>query len=658
MQRISDSHKPQTVSEILRDQGRLTKDVAGARINGSLVDLHTAVTENAEINPVLIDDRDALTLIRHSAAHVMAEAVQSLFPGTQVTFGPATDTGFYYDFDRPDGQFTEADLEKIEAAMRKIVDADQPFRRQVVSRDEAESLFAKKGEKYKVEHIGRLEGEITLYQHGDWVDLCAGPHVPSTGFIRAFKLTSVAGAYWRGDERNPMLQRIYGTAFASQKELDAHIRALEEAKKRDHRKLGKELGLIGFHRLAPASPFFLPRGAQIYNRLVDYLRGLYRQYDYLEVITPQVFERELFEISGHLPEYTENMFLAASAESLEQAAERIVKGAEQNSAEARDHLQRDLRYALKPMNCPGHCLIYGMTRRSYRDLPLRIADFGRLHRFERSGVTQGLTRVRTFAQDDGHIFCTLDQVQSEISTFLDLVQAVYEDFKFSSVRVMIATRPDHRLGSDEMWDRAEQALKVAVQAKGFPFEIAEGEGVFYGPKIEFHLNDALGRPWQLGTIQVDFNMPERFGLNYVGEDNTQHRPVMLHRAILGSVERFLGVLIEHLGGAFPTWLAPEQAIILTVSEKFNQYANEVLETLKKAGIRAVADLSDDKLGAKIRSARNMRYPYIAVVGAREQEERGVALRSRDQNQDLGFMNLETVIALIAKDAALPGGRGQ
>lgn len=658
MDNSNDPNKSYTVGEKLREKGLLTPKVVAARVQGVLTDLHTTVTADAEVVPVLIEDRDALALIRHSASHVMADAVQRLFPGTQVTFGPATDNGFYYDFDRPEGQFSDADLEQIEGAMRQITAANQPFRRQVVSRAEAEKLFGEKGEKYKVEHLGRLEGEITLYRHGEWVDLCAGPHVPSTGSIGAVKLTSVAGAYWRGDERNPMLQRIYGTAFATQKELDDYLRSLEEAKQRDHRKLGKELHLIGFHRLAPASPFFLPRGADLYNRLVDYLRGLYRQYDYMEVITPQVYESELFEISGHLPNYAENMFLAASAESLEQAAERMVKGSEQSVIEARNHLQRDLRYAIKPMNCPGHCLMFGMTRRSYRELPLRIADFGRLHRFERSGVTQGLTRVRTFSQDDGHIFCTLDQIQSEISVFLDLVQSVYRDFKFSSVRVKIATRPDHRLGSEEMWDRAEQALKLAVESKGLPFEIAEGEGVFYGPKIEFHLNDALGRPWQLGTIQVDFNMPERFGLSYIGEDNTQHCPVMLHRAILGSVERFLGVLIEHLGGAFPTWLSPEQVIVLTVSEKFNAYAKEVQEILKKGGVRAVVDLSDDKLGAKIRTARNMRYPYIAVVGAREAQDKGVALRSRDQNQDLGFMSLEAVIALIENDAKTRGGRSQ
>jgi threonyl-tRNA synthetase len=658
MDNSNDPNKPNTVGERLREKGLLTPEVVAARVQGVLTDLHTVVTADADIVPVLIGDRDALALIRHSASHVMADAVQRLFPGTQVTFGPATETGFYYDFDRPDGQFSEADLEQIDKLMRQITAANQPFQRQVASRAEAEKLFTEKGEKYKVEHLARLEGEITLYRHGDWVDLCAGPHLPSTGLIRAFKLTSVAGAYWRGDERNPMLQRIYGTAFASQKELDAYLHSLEEAKQRDHRKLGRELNLIGFHRLAPASPFFLPRGAEIYNRLVDYLRDLYRQYDYLEVITPQVYESELFEISGHLPNYAENMFLAASAESLEQAAERMVKGSEESVIEARNHLQRDLRYAIKPMNCPGHCLMFGMTRRSYRELPLRIADFGRLHRFERSGVTQGLTRVRTFAQDDGHIFCTLDQIQSEISAFLDLVQSVYRDFNFSSVRVMIATRPDHRLGSEEMWDRAEQALKLAVESKGLPFEIADGEGVFYGPKIEFHLSDALGRPWQLGTIQVDFNMPERFDLSYVGEDNIQHCPVMLHRAILGSVERFLGILIEHLGGAFPTWLSPEQVAVLTVSEKFNGYAQEVQEILKKRGVRAVVDLSDDKLGAKIRTARNMRYPYLAVVGAREAQDKGVALRSRDQNMDLGFMSLEAVIALIENDAKERGGRSQ
>jgi threonyl-tRNA synthetase len=586
----------------------------------------------------------------------MADAVQRLYPGTKVTFGPAVENGFYYDFDRKDGQFTEEDFEKIEAAMREIIAADQPFRREVIEKGDARELLTKMGETYKVEHLDRLQGEISLYRHGDWVDLCEGPHVPSTGFLRAVKLTSVAGAYWRGDERNPMLQRIYGTAFPSEKALGAHLKALEQARARDHRKLGKELGLIAFHRLAPASPFFLPRGTEVYNRLLDYVRDLYRQHGYQEVVTPQVFDRELFETSGHLPGYAPNMFFAAPQESLHAVAEGLARAPAADAAAIEQRIDGAMRYGVKPMNCPGHCLIFGMTRRSYRELPMRIADFGRLHRFERTGVVQGLTRVRTFAQDDAHIFCTLDQMQAELTAFNDLVQAVYKDFGFTDTRVVIATRPEPRLGSDEVWDKAEHALKAAVESRGVPYEVAEGEGAFYGPKIEFHLKDALGRPWQLGTIQVDFNLPERFGLTYIDKDNTQHQPVMLHRAILGSLERFFAVLVEHVGGAFPTWLAPEQIAVLTVSEKVDDYANELVAQLRSAGIRVIADLSSDKLGAKIRNARTMRLPYLAVVGQREADERGAALRSRDEDRDLGFMTADAVIEKLRAEAVPPSRR--
>ncbi|MBN1653838.1 MAG: threonine--tRNA ligase [Deltaproteobacteria bacterium] len=638
-----------TALQILKEQGKLTSDTVAARVGDELVDLHSPVSNPAMVVPVVKSDLDALRVIRHSASHIMADAVQRLFPGTKVTFGPATDKGFFYDFDRPEGQFSESDLERIEAVMKQIIADNIPFRREVISKEEARKLFEGMNETYKVEHIERLEGEITIYRHGDWVDLCAGPHVLSTGCVPAVKLTSVAGAYWRGDERNPMLQRIYGTAFTSDEELQRYLDALQEAKNRDHRKLGRELDLIGFHKLAPASPFFMPRGTQVYNRLIEYLRALYSEYGYLEVISPQIYDNELFRISGHLPEYAENMFAATTVESLEESADRISKRSDFDAPSLQRELEQSLRYGVKPMNCPGHCLMYGMNRRSYRELPMRMADFGRLHRFERSGVTQGLTRVRTFSQDDGHIFCTLDQIQSEIASFLDLVNRVYKDFGFSDVRVMIATRPDERLGSDEAWDRAEEALKQAVKAKGLPFEIAEGEGVFYGPKIEFHINDALGRPWQLGTIQVDFNLPERFDLTYVGEDNQHHRPVMLHRAIFGSVERFLGVLIEHVGGAFPLWLAPEQVVLLTVSEKVNDYAREVLLQLQLQGIRAVSDFSSDKLGAKIRNARAMRYPYLAVIGQKEAEQKGVSLRSRDQNKDLGFTSLNALVDIIRRE---------
>jgi threonyl-tRNA synthetase len=653
----AESTARKTPRDILQERGRLTADVVAARADGKVVDLHTPVATTAQLEPIRLNDPAALPVIRHSTAHVMADAVQRLFPGTKVTFGPAVENGFYYDFDRKDGgHFSEADFERIEAAMRETIAADYPFRREVVTKDSARALLRSMDETYKLEHLERLEGEISLYRHGDWVDLCEGPHVPSTGFLRAVKLTSVAGAYWRGDERNPMLQRIYGTAFPSEKELRAHLQSLEEAKRRDHRKLGKELDLIGFHRLAPASPFFLPRGAQIYNALIDYVRELYRRHGYKEVITPQVFDRELFETSGHLPNYAANMFFAATEDGLQHVAEALVKQPPADADAARVQLERSMRFGVKPMNCPGHCLMFGMTRRSYRELPMRIADFGRLHRYERGGVVQGLTRVRTFSQDDAHIFCTFDQLEGEIVAFLDLVHSVYRDFAFDHVRIVIATRPEQRMGADADWDKAEQALESAVKRRGLPYEIAPGEGAFYGPKIEFHLKDALGRPWQLGTIQLDFNMPARFELEYVGDDNTAHQPIMLHRAVLGSIERFFAVLIEHVGGAFPTWLAPEQVAILTVSDKVDAYAGELLGLLRKAGIRAIADTSDDKLGAKIRNARNMRLPYLAVVGEREAEQRGAAVRSRDENKDLGFIAVDALIARIKAEGVPPSQR--
>ncbi len=639
-----------TARDLLDARGELRADTVAARVDGVLYDLHTPLPEGVDaVAPVGAHDEAALRIIRHSSAHVMADAVQRLFPGTKVAFGPATDDGFYYDYQRPDGTFSEDDLRAIETKMTEIIEADSPFRREVVTRDEARTLLQDLGESFKLEHLERLEDPISLYRHGEWVDLCEGPHVPTTGFLKAVKLTTVAGAYWRGDERNPMLQRIYGTAFASPKALRAHLKRLEEAKKRDHRKLGKELELFAFHRYAPASPFFLPRGSVVYNLLEKYIRGLYGRFGYDEVITPQIFDNELFHTSGHLPSYAENMFMATTAENLEKLGERALGDPPADAAAWTTAFEDSLRFGVKPMNCPSHCLIFGMTRRSYRDLPMRMADFGRLHRFERSGVVQGLTRVRSFAQDDAHIFCTLDQVQGEITSFLDLVYEVYRDFGFSDVRIVIATRPEKRIGADEVWDQSEQALEEAVKAKQLPYEIAEGEGAFYGPKIEFHLKDAIGRPWQLGTIQADFTLPERFDLTYTGEDNKPHRPVMLHRAILGSVERFFAILTEHVGGSFPVWLAPEQIALLTVSEKFNEYAQTVHQQLQERGFRVTADLSGDKLGAKIRQARMMRIPYLGVIGQQEVEGQGLALRSRDENKDLGFLPLSDVIAKLERE---------
>ncbi len=647
-----------TARERLEALGKLQGDTVAAKVDGRVYDLHTPIPEDArEIEPIRVNDPEALPIIRHSTAHVMADAVQRLFPGTKVAFGPAIDDGFYYDYDRPDGSFTEEDLEKITEVMLGIIEANTPFERKVLPYEEARRVLEELGEPYKLEHLERLKDEeISFYQHGKWVDLCEGPHVPSTGFLKAFKLTHRAGAYWRGDERNPMLQRIYGTAFPDAKALRAYLLQRQEAEKRDHRKLGKELGLIAFHPYAPASPFFLPRGAQVYNRLVEYIRDLYDEKAYQEVITPQIFDNALFHTSGHLPSYRENMFFAATVDGLEEASKALVKNPPKDEESCSHVLSEHLRFGVKPMNCPSHCLYFAMEKHSYRDLPLRIADFGRLHRYERSGVVQGLTRVRTFAQDDAHIFCTMEQVQGEIASFIDLVFRVYEDFGFTDTKVIVATRPDQRLGSDEVWDAAETALFDACKAKGIAFEVADGEGAFYGPKIEFHLKDAIGRSWQLGTIQCDFNLPERFDLHYVGADNERHRPVMLHRAILGSVERFFGVLVEHVAGAFPIWLAPEQLRLLTVSERFNDYAHEVAADLRKKGYRVDVDDSADKLGAKIRNARNLRIPLLGVVGEREVESRGLAIRSRDENADLGFKTLDEVEAILAPLSLPPSRR--
>ncbi len=641
--------------DLLEQREQLGKNTIGVSVDGRLIDLHTTLTpEEAEkAVPVQAHEDRALPIIRHSTAHVMADAVQKLFPGTKVAFGPATDDGFFYDYDRGGQTFSEDDLLAIEAKMQEIVEADSPFVREPMSKDELRTLLKDLDEPYKLEHLERLEGDLTVYRHGDWVDLCEGPHVPSTRFLKAFKLTHVAGAYWRGDERNPMLQRIYGTAFAKPKLLKRHLKQLEEAKARDHRKLGKELDLIAFHPLAPASPFFTPKGAKIYHLLVDYMRRLYDEHEYEELITPQIFDTKLFETSGHLPAYYENMYLASTSEHLHKAAEQLVKEPPTDVHQCAETIHEHLRFGIKPMNCPSHCLVFGMKRRSYRELPMRVADFGRLHRFERSGVVQGLTRVRTFCQDDGHIFCTKEQVAEEIGDFIDFVNRVYSDLAFNSPKIYIATRPEKRLGDDSVWDASEQALIEGVKAKGLPFEIAEGEGAFYGPKVEFHLKDAIGRSWQLGTIQADFNLPERFDLGYIGADNSMHRPVMLHRAIFGSLERFMGVLIEHLGGNFPVWLAPTQLKIVTVASDFDDYAKESARKLRALGFRVEADTSAERLGAKIRSARLDRIPYIGVVGAKERDAGGLQVRSRDLGEDIGLLSIEEMEAKLRAESVPP-----
>jgi threonyl-tRNA synthetase len=651
----------QTPREILGSQGSLNEHVIAVHADGKVVDLHTPVDAKTALTPIRDTDPSGLEVIRHSTAHVMADAVQRLFPGTKVTIGPAIEDGFYYDFDKPGGGFTDDDLRKIEEVMGKIVQKNTPFRREVISRDEAIKMFEKMGESFKVEIIKAIpEGEeISLYRHGlapgphaardhgddQWVDVCEGPHVPSTGYLRALKLTHVAGAYWRGDERNPMLQRIYGTAFPSKEALAEHLRLLEEAKTRDHRKLGKELDLFMFNELAPAMPFFLPKGAFVYNGLVQYVRGLYEENGYEEVITPQAFDPKLFRTSGHLGNYNENMYRLWTEDLLEADSESGSDKSEKKKLQAES-------FALKPMNCPSHCLIFGSKKRSYRELPWRVADFGRLHRYERGGVVHGLARVRSFAQDDAHIFCTEEQVAGEIESFIRLFDDIYRAFQFDKVVYKLATRPDKRIGSDEMWDRAETALDAGLKKAGLPFEILPGEGAFYGPKIEFHVHDALKRSWQLGTMQYDPNLPERFDLGYIGDDGKVHRPVMLHRAIFGSLERFFAVYLEHCGGNFPTWLAPRQAVVLTVSDKADAYARVVKSTLASGGLRVDLDDSADKLGAKIRNARLQRYPYLCVVGGKEAESGTVGVRSRDRGE-LGAIKLADFARMLTEESKPP-----
>jgi threonyl-tRNA synthetase len=579
------------------------RDAVAARVNGRVVDLYRPLVGDATVEPVAAGSAEGTEILRHSAAHLMAQAVKRIFPDTQVTIGPVIEDGFYYDFKRST-PFTPDDLERIESEMRAIVKSDFRVTREEVPREEAIRLFASMGEQYKVEIIeGIPDAIVSLYRQGEFVDLCRGPHVPSTGTHRAVKLTGVAGAYWRGDERNEMLQRIYGTAFATRALLDEHLARLEEAKKRDHRRLGKDLDLFTFDVVAPGSPFFHPKGAIVYNALVDYVRGLYRRYGYDEVITPQVMDVELWKRSGHYDNYRDNMFFT-------QLEER--------------------EFAVKPMNCPAHCLIYAARKRSYRELPLRYADFGRLHRAERSGTLHGLTRVRSFSQDDAHIFCMPEQIGSEIGALLQMIDEVYRDFGFGDRRVMLSTRPEQSIGTDAMWEQAEGALATALRQAGVGYEINAGDGAFYGPKIDFVVLDALKRPWQLATVQLDFGaLPERFDLSYVRPDGSIARPVMIHRAILGTIERFMGILIEHCAGAFPLWLAPVQVRVLTLTERTQAYGASVCDRLRAAGVRAELDDRNEKLGYKVREAQLAKIPYMLVVGDKEAEADTVAPRSRN-----------------------------
>jgi threonyl-tRNA synthetase len=596
-----------TIADVAAAIGkRLAKDAIAGKVNGKVVDVYAPVPDGAKIEIITPKSDEGLDTIRHSTAHLMAMAVQELYPGTQVTIGPVIDNGFFYDFGT-DRTFTEDDLRRIEEKMQEIVKRDLPIRREELTRDEAIATFDKLGEKYKVEIISAIPGNevLSMYRQGEWFDLCRGPHVPSTGRLGAFKLMSVAGAYWRGDERNAMLQRIYGTAWADKEQLEKHLKQIEDAKARDHRKLGKELGLIMFSHFAPAMPVFLPKGAVIYNELIDFVREYYARDGYSEVVTPLIWDSELFKISGHYDNYADNMFFS-------QVDER--------------------EYSVKPMNCPGHTQIFAMERRSYRDLPIRLADFARLHRYERSGVTHGLARVRSFAQDDAHLFVTPDQIESEIDRELRLIKEIYDTFGFAEVRIALSTRPEKRIGNDELWDAAESALETALKKNGLTYHINPGEGAFYGPKLEFQVTDAIGRPWQLGTIQLDYTLPERFDLNYIAEDGKEHRPVMIHRAILGSLERFIGIIIEHFAGTFPFWLAPVQVTVLPLSEKFVDYADGVAAQLKKAGLRVEIDRSNDKLGAKIRNAQLQKIPYMLILGEQEVAAQTANLRKRTGEQ--------------------------
>ena len=621
------------VREVL--DGIPSRELVAARVNGKVVDLTHKLEHDASVEPVLADSPEGLETIRHSTAHLMAMAVQSLYPGTQVTIGPVIEDGFFYDF-APAAPFTVEDLPKIEARMRELVKADHKIQRSEVSREDAIRKFSAMGEKYKVEIIqGIPDDHVSIYSQGDWLDLCRGPHVPSTRYLKAFKLTSVAGAYWRGDEHNAMLSRIYGTAFASKEALEEHLKLVELARQRDHRKLGREMGLYIFDPISPGSPFYLPKGVIIFNALVDYMRRLYRRYGYDEVVTPLIFKNELFNTSGHWENFRENMFLSPDPDSATNTIDTGPEGWHHG-------------YGLKPMNCPGHTFVYRAEKRSYRDLPLRIAEFSRLHRAERSGTLHGLMRVRAMSQDDAHIFCREDQIEDEIALNLQMVREVYGALGFERVEFKLATMPEHHLGTAEQWQMSEAKLGNAMKRNEIAYEINPKEGAFYGPKIEIYVSDALKRKWQVATIQLDPNMPERFDLTYTNSAGSEERPVMIHRAILGSLERFIGVLIEHTGGVLPLWLAPEQVRVLSLSEKVESYANEVTGLLRREGFRAHGDIRNEKLGFKVREAELAKVPYMIVVGEREAADRSVSLRLL-RGEKSNAMPLAALVELLKKE---------
>jgi threonyl-tRNA synthetase len=600
---------------------RLAKDAVAGKIDGRIVDLVTRLESDGSIEILTWKSPDVVPIYRHSTAHLTAQAVKRLFPEVQIGIGPPIENGYYYDF-LPARPFTPDDLEKIEAEMRRIIAENLSIERSEMPVDEAIAIFEGQNDPLKVQIARELPaGErVSCYRQGEFIDLCRGPHVASTGRLGVFKLTHSAGAYWKGDEKNPMLQRIYGASFLTQKELDAYLQRLEDAKARDHRKLGRELDLVTFHQLAPASPFFLPKGAALYNGLLAYLRAEYARRGYDEVVTPQIFDADLFRISGHYDNYRENMYFTEIDER---------------------------EFGVKPMNCPGHHLLFKESHWSYRDLPVRLADFGRLHRYERSGVTAGLTRVRTFSQDDAHIYVAADQVESEIHAFIEFLDSVYSTFGFDDVDISVGLRPANRMGSDENWDRAEQALESALKATGRKYELTPGDGNFYGPKIDFRVKDAIGRPWQLGTMQYDSAQPESFDLTYIGEDGKAHRPVVLHRAILGSVERFLGILIEHTAGNFPFWIAPVQAVVLPVSDRFADAARATERQLHAAGLRVDIDERNEKLGARIRKAELAKVPAMLVIGEKEASSGAVSVRLR-HGGDAGTMSVEEFLGIARR----------
>ncbi len=625
--RRSFDHPPTGAEVAAAISKRLAREAVAIEVDGEIRDLSRPITRDARVRIIRRQDPEALEILRHDAAHVMAEAVQELYPGTQVTIGPPIDSGFYYDFAR-EQPFTPEDLEKIEKRMAEIVREDRPFVREEVSREEARRRFAELGESYKLEILDEIpEGEpITIYRQGDWFDLCRGPHGPSTGKIGAFKLLKVAGAYWRGDPRRPMLQRIYGTAFPDRKQLEEHLKRLEEAEKRDHRRLGREMDLFHFQEEAAGSAFWHPKGWILWREIEAYMRRRLEAAGYVEVRTPQLIDRALWERSGHWEKFREHMFTLEF----------------ENKA-----------LAIKPMNCPGHVQIFNTRLRSYRELPLRMAEFGSCHRKEPSGALHGLMRVRAFTQDDAHIFCMPEQITAETAAFCELLMQVYRDFGFDEVRINFADRPAVRAGDDGIWDAAEAALWRAVRETGLEVKLNPGEGAFYGPKLEFVLQDAIGREWQCGTLQVDFVLPERLDASYVGADGAKHRPVMLHRAILGSFERFIGILLEHYAGRLPLWLAPVQIVVATITNEADDYAREVASRLAAAGLRVETDTGSEKISYKVRQHSLAKIPIILVVGAREVQERRVMVRRlgvREQES----LPLEAAIARFVEEARAPG----